>query len=39
MGYDEIRMNSKKDIMVDLQNIVGKEEMFWSQWSRSVWLK
>ena len=39
MGYDESRLNAKKTIMAFLHNIMGKEEMFWRQRSRSVWLK
>ena len=29
MGYDESRLNVEKTILVDLLNIMGKEEMFW----------
>ena len=32
-------MNHKNIILADLHNIVGKEEMFWRQSSRVVWLK
>ena len=30
-GYDEIKMNTKKEILVDIHNIVGKEDIFWRQ--------
>ena len=38
-GYDEINLNSEKEILAELHNIVGKEEMFWRQRFRSVWLE
>lgn len=28
-GNDEINLNSEKEILAELHNIVGKEEMFW----------
>ena len=32
-------MSAEKSILVDLYNIVGKEEMFWRQRSRLMWMK
>lgn len=38
-GYDDIRMNSKKDILAKVHNIRGKEKILWRHRSRSFWLK
>ena len=38
-GYDEERLDREKAILVELHNLIGKEESFWKQRSRVVWLE
>lgn len=39
LGYDPHLMDKEVEVLSKLHDIISKEEEYWKQWSRAIWLK